>query len=133
MIQFQSDIDVNKYKSRSDRKEYKLLTLTNGLEVLIVSTSQVKRNNKVSQKDDHDKLIPSSTAHHMSVMSPLETSKSPTVSLTPSSSLSDSASMKSAAALTVQIGSFADPEGCEGLAHFLEHMIFMGSQKYPGM
>lgn len=36
-----------------------------------------------------------------------------------------------AAALTVQVGSFSDPIECEGLAHFLEHMVFMGSEKYP--
>lgn len=38
---------------------------------------------------------------------------------------------KSAAALTVQVGSFADPLEAQGCAHFLEHMVFMGSRKYP--
>ena len=37
----------------------------------------------------------------------------------------------SAAALTVDVGSFHDPQGCPGLAHFCEHMLFMGSKKYP--
>uniref|UniRef100_G3SN96 Nardilysin n=1 Tax=Loxodonta africana TaxID=9785 RepID=G3SN96_LOXAF len=37
----------------------------------------------------------------------------------------------SAAALCVGIGSFADPDDLPGLAHFLEHMVFMGSLKYP--
>jgi len=27
--------------------------------------------------------------------------------------------------------SFSDPPEIQGLAHFLEHMIFMGSKKYP--
>jgi nardilysin len=39
--------------------------------------------------------------------------------------------LKAAAAMSVQVGSFADPLECEGLAHFLEHMVFMGSEKYP--
>jgi len=30
------------------------------------------------------------------------------------------------------VGSFSDPEGLEGLAHFLEHMLFYASEKYPG-
>lgn len=37
----------------------------------------------------------------------------------------------SAVALAVDVGSFSDPPDVQGLAHFLEHMIFMGSEKYP--
>ena len=29
------------------------------------------------------------------------------------------------------MGSFAEPSTLGGLAHFLEHMLFMGSDKYP--
>ena len=39
---------------------------------------------------------------------------------------------KSAAALTVNVGHFDDPADREGLAHFLEHMLFLGSVKFPG-
>ena len=35
-------------------------------------------------------------------------------------------------AIAVNAGSFNDPPNRPGLAHFLEHMIFMGSGKYPG-
>ena len=35
-------------------------------------------------------------------------------------------------AVAVNAGCFNDPKGRPGLAHFLEHMIFMGSNKYPG-
>jgi insulysin len=34
-------------------------------------------------------------------------------------------------AIKVNIGSFHEPEEYKGLAHLLEHMIFMGSHKYP--
>ena len=42
-------------------------------------------------------------------------------------------SRKAAAAMCVNVGSFADPLEAQGLAHFLEHMLFMGidSDKYP--
>ncbi|KAL6431065.1 hypothetical protein ACFW04_007066 [Cataglyphis niger] len=33
--------------------------------------------------------------------------------------------------LCVGVGSFSDPSEIPGLAHFLEHMVFMGSEKYP--
>eukprot|EP00923_Selenidium_pygospionis_P011144 GHVN01019352.1.p1 GENE.GHVN01019352.1~~GHVN01019352.1.p1 ORF type:complete len:119 (+),score=5.89 GHVN01019352.1:144-500(+) len=31
----------------------------------------------------------------------------------------------------VKVGSFSDPSKFEGLAHFLEHMLFLGSKPYP--
>jgi nardilysin len=44
----------------------------------------------------------------------------------------NSSDLISAAALAVQTGSFHDPQEIQGLSHYLEHMIFMGSEKYPG-
>ncbi|XP_048364559.1 nardilysin-like [Sphaerodactylus townsendi] len=38
---------------------------------------------------------------------------------------------QSAAALAICVGSFCDPDKLPGLAHLLEHMVFMGSKKYP--
>ena len=36
-----------------------------------------------------------------------------------------------AACVLVGVGSMYDPPECQGLAHFLEHLLFMGSNKYP--
>lgn len=38
---------------------------------------------------------------------------------------------KAAAAMSVGIGSLSDPLVMQGLSHYLEHMLFMGSKKYP--
>lgn len=38
---------------------------------------------------------------------------------------------KAAAALDVNVGAFEDPENLPGLAHFCEHLLFMGSAKFP--
>lgn len=38
---------------------------------------------------------------------------------------------KSAASIAVSAGHFDDPSHTQGLAHFLEHMLFMGSRSYP--
>eukprot|EP01018_Ginkgo_biloba_P032600 Gb_24525 [translate_table: standard] len=45
--------------------------------------------------------------------------------------ISDPDTDKAAAAMDVCVGTFSDPEGLEGLAHFLEHMLFYASEKYP--
>ena len=38
---------------------------------------------------------------------------------------------KAAAAVDVKAGSYQDPDDRLGLAHFLEHMLFLGNEKYP--
>ncbi len=38
---------------------------------------------------------------------------------------------QAAAAMAVGVGSFSDPAELQGLSHYLEHMLFMGSGKYP--
>lgn len=46
--------------------------------------------------------------------------------------INDPATDKAAAALDVHVGSFADKEyDIHGLAHFCEHLLFMGTEKYP--
>eukprot|EP00882_Tetradesmus_deserticola_P020972 GHRQ01022665.1.p1 GENE.GHRQ01022665.1~~GHRQ01022665.1.p1 ORF type:complete len:274 (+),score=115.83 GHRQ01022665.1:417-1238(+) len=40
-------------------------------------------------------------------------------------------SKKAAAAMAVGVGSFSDPPEMQGLSHYLEHMLFMGSDKFP--
>ncbi len=38
---------------------------------------------------------------------------------------------KAAAALAVNVGHFNDPKDRQGLAHFLEHMLFLGTENFP--
>ena len=45
--------------------------------------------------------------------------------------VSDSSADMAAAALDVAVGSRDDPVNRQGLAHFLEHMLFLGTEKYP--
>jgi insulysin len=43
----------------------------------------------------------------------------------------DSLTDKTIISVAVNVGSFANPKDFQGLAHFLEHMLFLGSKKYP--
>ncbi|TXH59979.1 MAG: hypothetical protein E6Q89_01510 [Bacteroidia bacterium] len=45
--------------------------------------------------------------------------------------IQDVDAMKSSAALSMGVGSLRDPPTAQGLAHYLEHMLFMGTAKYP--
>src|SRR5690554_516146 len=68
------------YTSPYDTRDYRTLTLENGLQVMLVSDPETE---------------------------------------------------KSAAALAVHVGSMQNPDEQLGLAHFLEHMLFLGTEKYP--
>ena len=43
----------------------------------------------------------------------------------------DAETDKASAALDVGVGHWCDPPHLPGLAHFLEHMLFLGTDKYP--
>lgn len=45
--------------------------------------------------------------------------------------ISDPRAEKSAAAMIVRVGSWEDPDTAPGMAHFVEHMLFLGTKKYP--
>lgn len=45
--------------------------------------------------------------------------------------INDNDSDISSASMAVNTGFYADPENTQGLAHFLEHMLFMGTKKHP--
>lgn len=45
--------------------------------------------------------------------------------------ISDPDTKESGAALAVAVGSWDDPRDRPGMAHFVEHMLFLGTEKYP--
>ncbi len=45
--------------------------------------------------------------------------------------ISDPNADQSAATVAVRVGSWSDPSEYPGMAHFCEHMLFMGTEKYP--
>ncbi|KAG7670534.1 hypothetical protein Ndes2526B_g00294 [Nannochloris sp. 'desiccata'] len=145
-------------KSPSDHRTYKALQLPNGLRAILIHDPQIEAgstaselkpdgpktsshkeivdddasmteedgssdseegssdsgsDNSVSEDDEHEHVRP----HH-----PRYGSHSSTI---------NSGVKKAAAALSVGIGHYSDPKHLPGLSHYLEHMLFMGSEKYP--
>lgn len=45
--------------------------------------------------------------------------------------ISDPGADQSAAAFAMDVGSWSDPDSYPGIAHFCEHLLFMGSKTYP--
>lgn len=45
--------------------------------------------------------------------------------------VSDAATESASAAMDVHVGFHSDPEALPGLAHFCEHMLFLGTRKFP--
>ena len=46
--------------------------------------------------------------------------------------IKDPSTNKSSASLNLQVGTALDPRPMYGTAHFVEHMLFLGTEKYPG-
>ena len=45
--------------------------------------------------------------------------------------ISDAETDKASAAMDVGVGHWSDPQHLPGLAHFLEHMLFLGTERFP--
>jgi secreted Zn-dependent insulinase-like peptidase len=74
------DMSAKMFKPPYDKREFRHLTLSNELEVIVVSDPQA------------------------------------TIA---------------GAAMSVGVGSYSEPKRIPGIAHLLEHMLFLGSRKYP--
>ncbi|XP_076013801.1 nardilysin-like [Genypterus blacodes] len=127
-------------KSPSDPKQYRYIELDNGLRALLISdysgpaASDVEDSDGESEDSEEDEDGDSG-----------EETEDESEGDDDSSGDDDddddndkegkkkkgNAEKQSAAALCVGAGSFSDPSDLPGLAHFLEHMVFMGSEKYP--
>ncbi|XP_055626814.1 nardilysin-like isoform X2 [Toxorhynchites rutilus septentrionalis] len=118
-------------KSFSDKKEYRSLILPNGLQALLISepwSQSHSANNSVVDGNDESQSQSDDAASVTSTES--ERTESDSESSDGGDADPDGEKL-AAAALCIDVGSFSDPRNVQGLAHFLEHMIFMGSKKYP--
>ena len=120
--------DVDRTKAIIDDKSYRLFRLASGVRVLVIHdpaaaaaavAEDVANNDEISDDDSQS-------------ASEDEGSDSADDDDTGSTgSASKSAARKAYVALVVGAGSFDDPMEVQGLAHFCEHLTFMGSKKFP--
>jgi nardilysin len=124
---FISEILEPPTKSQSDKKEYRLIKLPNGMKSLLIQhflPEKDEDDNELSQKsrEINDKSDPESSQESSQSSENEEESEGEDES---------SGEKLAAVALCINAGSFSDPVEVQGLFHFLEHMIFMGSEKFP--
>nr|XP_020469652.1 nardilysin-like [Monopterus albus]XP_020469653.1 nardilysin-like [Monopterus albus]XP_020469654.1 nardilysin-like [Monopterus albus] len=117
-------------KSPSDPKQYRYIVLDNGLQALLISDY----SGPASEGEDEDEEEDESgdeTEEESEEDDAEKCSDSYEDDDNEGTKTKGDAEKQSAAALCVGVGSFSDPSDLPGLAHFLEHMVFMGSKKYP--
>ncbi|KAK3258215.1 hypothetical protein CYMTET_32734 [Cymbomonas tetramitiformis] len=131
-------------KSEEDRKLYRRVTLGNGLSALLIHDPDMLTmpNDKVdgeggTEEDEEDEDSDEEDKHASEEDDDEEDDDDGEEDEegedgNGGNKKEDKAPTKrAAAAMAVGIGSFSDPLEIQGLSHFLEHMLFMGSKKYP--
>lgn len=134
-----ASVSLNDARSPADKKNYRIVTLPNGLEALLIQ-------NEATKNSDSDACVPerepepepaqpgTSRARRHSFFSITSDSDGDSDDDGGDDDDDDRAPVSThhaAACMTVGVGSMADPQSLKGLAHYLEHMLFMGSDKYP--
>ncbi|XP_014281647.1 nardilysin [Halyomorpha halys] len=114
-------------KSENDKKEYSVIRLANGLTALLIS--DVSNIIELSDGMDTSEDSESDLSETESMAS--GGSESSSKGSENERHLAKKEEKLAACSLTVGVGSFSDPNDIPGLAHFLEHMVFMGSKKFP--
>jgi nardilysin len=140
--------DLNVSRSPLDKKIYRQILLPNGLRAVLVSDTLAMQQDVYCEDDDESDENDECDVEKK-FNSTLEVKESEDMDGNEEDEEDDSSSdnqsenehsrkdMKddglrdAAAAMVVGVGSMYDPPEAQGLAHFLEHMLFMGTQKYP--
>ncbi|XP_052752043.1 nardilysin-like [Galleria mellonella] len=117
-------------KSESDKKNYKTIRLENGLTALLISDpSRPAVNDESSSSEEESSGSDETTEPESDGGGSVHSAASDHHGSTRRSEFDEE--KLAACALSVGVGSFSDPPDIQGLAHFVEHMVFMGSEKYP--
>jgi len=128
------DVLAQPAKSSSDKKEYRVIRLENGLTALLIADLTYPLDKLDQEEKDvvEEEMEEEDEEESESETSDGEDEDDDDEDAPVRNPVLGTTGLKmSAAALCVHMGSFSDPEDIPGLAHFLEHMVFMGSKKFP--
>jgi len=131
------DNNVDSTKPQTDKKTYRIIELSNGMECLLVHDS----DDEEEEDDDDDEAEDGGgegAAGDEAMQDDEDGDEDEDEEEVEGGGGGGGAkegkgagSKRAAAAMAVAVGSWSDPPHAQGLAHFLEHMLFMGSSKYP--
>ena len=158
-IQYRFSLPMSLVVSPADVRKYRVLHLSNGLEVLLIaqtsdddvmdlgsrrstgmeSDSDNETDSKENSENQSENEELSGNSNHDSSDGLSDDSSDESDNDSDGDNDSEderkSANMhvhfKAAAALCVAAGHFSDPVNVPGLAHFLEHLLFFSTSKYP--
>ncbi|KAK9797401.1 hypothetical protein WJX73_004607 [Symbiochloris irregularis] len=111
--------------SPQDKRHYRRLRLDNGLHVLLISDPEISLPEVTDESQSEDSA--SLNSENDGSIEGEDASEDGEGGRDRGPSFVKQA----AAALAVGIGSLSDPQHLPGLSHYLEHMLFMSSEKYP--
>ncbi|XP_022732672.1 nardilysin-like isoform X2 [Durio zibethinus] len=139
-LKYSSDSTV--IKSPNDRRLYRVIELHNGLVALLVHDPQIYPDGLPQNSHLLDKIEPEAEDDEVDDgdddkedededEEEEEEEEDDTDDEKQIEEEKAAQTKKAAAAMCVGFGSFSDPPEAQGLAHFLEHMLFMGSAEFP--
>lgn len=116
--------DLDSSRSPLDKKQYRHITLPNGLQAVLIQDNIAMQQDDGWEEDDESEEGESDPPQPGE--GPEEESEENEEEIEGGTGLRDAA-----CSVLVGAGSIQDPQDLHGLAHFLEHLLFMGSEKYP--
>ena len=113
-------------KPQEDERGYRLIELPNWLRALLISDPSVVSDDADDQEGDKDESDQDEDGSEDD-----DDDDGDDEDDDEADDDEDESGKKAACAICLGVGSLCDPPQLDGLAHFAEHMVFMGTAKYP--
>ncbi|GMI28984.1 hypothetical protein TeGR_g1917 [Tetraparma gracilis] len=125
---------VSSSRSPYDLKEYRQVELANGLRAVLVKDARAMRERGGEWSDEEEEEgdgMEEDGVEEDGMEESGDEDEEDAASAASGKSSGEPDIRFAAVSLLVGVGSYSDPAHLPGLAHFLEHMLFMGTSTYP--